>query len=1172
MTQVATVRSASQPGPALLPLKLSPPVPRSETLLRPDLQALLAEVRLRPVTLVVAPAGYGKTTLLAQWADELQRTGAHVLWLGLDAEDQAPSLLLAYLVRAFQRYLPEVGEESWRVIHSAADLERDWPVVAGALLSELQTALTTPTFLMIDDLHLISDGPITTALIGYLLRAAPPALHVILASRRIIDISPLPRMRAEGALVEVEQGDLSLNREEAAELLARAGVRLPAEELDLLLQRTEGWVLSVQLAARALARLAPEQRRTYLETLDSSERSLFDYLASEVLAHLPPDLLEFLAQAALTDQFDAPLIADVLGRTDAEALINRCVQLGLPISLVDTRESGAPTYRFHPLWSRLLRERALQTLGPQALVELHTRYGAAFERRGRLEVAMAHYGAAGDDEAMAGALRRRAWPLIESPQRDSIRAWLESLPAERRDRDAELLHMWGWSMAASHPDQALQAISRAAELYSREGNYQRELRALSDVAALIFWEGRPADFADVCVRAVRAANRVRDTWARGAALASTAALLYSRGRYAAALRVAAHATRHPRSVFWQWLLAMIVSSIHTQQGYPEAALTAIGQALEMPQVERDDRLHQNLLLLKALALYQQGQLSEAVFVALDAYRRLSVYEQQSVIGVSAAFLALLLAEQGEIEEATTYLSRARSIANASGLAALLTRARVIEAYLARRGGQEAAAAAAALDLVRHARAVGVDPAVGAATRRSQAPGDLAPPAQNTHDLWLQLYLLVVLGEGGETERAANLAAELAEEMLARGDGLFLASVQIYRAALEQRLGHPDAALEALRAGWNLCERHRFGFLPGLPQTVIEQAVAGAIEHGLAPEAVGQVLRRQIPRSAPALLVQMLSRHTTPAIRARIATLLGDLGSAQAYATLRTMLKERHPDVRSAAESSLERLVYRPTYRLNVRTLGAFGVWRGDVEIRDRDWRSVKARQLLQLLLVERGRMLPRDRIMDMLWPGLETEAAANNLRVTLSRLTKAIEPNRPEGAPMYYILQQGDTYGFNIESDHGYDAAEFSEAVEQGRAALQRGQRGEAIARFRHAISLYGGPFLPDCLYEDWSVVERERLELLFTEASLRLGALLLEDGHPHEAIGLAWRVLEYDQAQEEAYQLLMRAYGILGERSTALRLYNRCVAALHQELGVEPLPETVAIYQKIRGNHPLAP
>jgi len=211
-------------------------------------------------------------------------------------------------------------------------------------------------------------------------------------------------------------------------------------------------------------------------------------------------------------------------------------------------------------------------------------------------------------------------------------------------------------------------------------------------------------------------------------------------------------------------------------------------------------------------------------------------------------------------------------------------------------------------------------------------------------------------------------------------------------------------------------------------------------------------------------------------------------------------------------------------------------------------------------------MLPRDRIMDMLWPGLEAEAAANNLRVTLSRLTKAIEPNRPEGAPTYYVVQQGDTYGFNIESDHSYDAAEFSARADQARNAFQRGRRDEALALYRRAIDLYGGTFLPDCLYEDWSVVERERLSLLFTEVSLRLGAMLIEDGQPHEAIGLAWRVLEYDQAQEEAYQLLMRAYGGLGERSTALRLYARCVAALEQDLGVEPLPETIAIYTQIKG------
>lgn len=1167
MTEVAQRRTIAQPGLALMPLKLAPPPVRSEAMLRPDLQALLAEVRLRPATLVVAPAGYGKTTVLTQWADELDRTGAAVCWLGLDAEDRAPSLLLAYLISTFQRYLPMVGEQAWRILHSVADLERDWPMVAGALLSDLQSELHTPTFLIIDDFHLVADGPITGALLGYLLRTAPPALHIVVASRRPVGVAPLPRMRAEEQLVEVTRKILSLSKVEAAAMLARSGVTLSDADLKLLLSRTEGWVLSVQLAARTLARQAPEQRGAYLQSLATKQQSLFDYLASEVMADLPPDLIDFLARTALADQVDSALLTEVLGLSGSEQLLDRSVQLGLPITPVDSGEDSVRSYRFHPLWQRLLYERAEQLLSRDELNELHRRFGEAFERRRRLELALNHFAAVGDEAAMARALSKLGWPLVETPQRDNIRAWLERVPIELREADPELLHMWGWSMAVSSPEQALNVISQAAELYRRSGNAQRELRALSDMAALIFWEDRPADFAAVCIRAVYASNRARDAWSRGAALASVVALLYSRGRYAAALRVAAHAARHPRSTFWQWLLAMIVASIQIQQGYPAAALATIATGLEMPRVDRDDRQRQNLLRLQAIALYLQGQLNDAAGVALDAHRRLSDYANESVIGVSAAILALLVLEQSHDEEAATYLGRARSVANRSGSGALLARVQILDAYTLLRSDQAAQAAQAASNLLRQARLASAEAVGERIPRRTMLlAGDGPFTALGTHDLWMQLFLLIALGEGGDQERAVALADDLISAMGQRGDGLFLAVARFYRAHLAARRGDVERAESLVGAAWQICDDHGFGFLPILPQATIEWAAAQSLQLGLTSRAVGEVLRRQLPVQAPAMLLRMLDTTSSVTGRARIAELLGDLGATVAYPALRAMLKDRHTPVRMAAESALERLIYRPAYKLHVRSLGGFGVWRGDVEIRDRDWRSVKARQLLQLLLVERGRMLPRDRIMDMLWPGLEAEAAANNLRVTLSRLMKAIEPNRPEGAPAYYIVQQGDTYGFNVESDHIYDAAEFSNAVDQARAAQQRGQRAEAVMLYRRAIDLYGGTFLPDCLYEDWSVVERERLSLLFIDASLHLGNLLLEDGLPHEAIGLAWRVIEIDQAQEEAYQLLMRAYGGLGERSTALRLYARCVSALEQDLGVEPLPETMALYQQIRG------
>src|SRR4029079_5229767 len=148
-------------------------------------------------------------------------------------------------------------------------------------------------------------------------------------------------------------------------------------------------------------------------------------------------------------------------------------------------------------------------------------------------------------------------------------------------------------------------------------------------------------------------------------------------------------------------------------------------------------------------------------------------------------------------------------------------------------------------------------------------------------------------------------------------------------------------------------------------------------------------------------------------------------------------------------AALSGLVYRPPYTLRVRTLGAFGIWRDDHEVRDRDWRSSKARQLFQLLLTERGLTFPRDGVLESLWPEMEPDAAANNLRVTLNRLGKAIEPDRPEGAPPAYLLQQGDTYGFNPASDHQLDTADFADAVAEGQRAARRGQRTAAITAFR---------------------------------------------------------------------------------------------------------------------------
>jgi ATP/maltotriose-dependent transcriptional regulator MalT/DNA-binding SARP family transcriptional activator len=1127
---------AAQP---LLPLKLTPPPPREGVLFRPDLQALLSEIRVHPLTMVVAPAGYGKTTLLSQWVQDLTRTGAAVCWLTLDSSERAPALFLAYLIRSFQTIFPQLGVDAWRVLHSAANIERDWPLVAGALCSDLQRSLLTATFLILDDLHLASDSAVIGQILGYLMRAAPPALHIIIAARRAPTFAPLARLRAEGRLVELSQRDLLLSADDARQVLAAQGVELAEPDLALLLARTEGWALSVQLAARALADQPAERRGEFLRTLSGGQEQILSYLATEVLAELPQEVIEFLRLAALPAYFDANLLRQVLLREDVPYLLRRAQALGLPILPLD--EQG-DRLRFHPLWRELLLRGLSDMIDAETLAALHARFGRALEAYGDLEAALDHYASAGATDDLARALRERAWPLLSSPRRDTIRRWLEQLPAGTREHDPELLYIWGMSQIAAEPVQAIKTIERAAELYHQAGRFDREMRALADLAALLFWQARPAEFVALCAQAVRAANRVRDAWSRGATLACVTAMLYSKGRYAAALRIARRADAHPLSPSWRWLLSMIVATIDVQLGRPDEALVAIEAALQLPQVDQDDRLRQNLLRQRAMALYEQGQVAEALALALDAHRHLGDYYRSGVIGFSAQQLALLLALEGRVDEATTYVAQARAAFDEMNAEAPLAGLQAIEVNAQFARGQDTRASATA----------------SAVLRRLQETGGEAP------DLRLWLLLALVLGESGEHKRAHALAQDTAQLMRSHSYHLFLAVAELYSAYLAGANGDASARREALRRGWELVASEDIRFLPMLPTAALRDIALAALREGIAVEAVGRVLRRQAPDHARELLEGLLGEGT-PAVRANAARLLGDLGAAAAYPALRTLLKDRSPAVRQAAEDALGRLVYRPPYTLRIRTLGSFALWRGDQEVRDRDWRSSKARQLFQLLLTERGRSLPRDRVLDALWPEMESDAANNNLRVTVNRLTKALEPDRPDGAPPTYVSQQSETYSFNIASDHQIDSTDFAAAVAEGQRAERRGQRQVAVVAFRKAIELYGGPYLPDNMYEDWSVVERERLTMLFNDAATRLGALLLDEGAAHEVIGLAWRVLENEPAYEDAYRLLMRAHASLGERSTALRLYARCASVLRDELGVEPLPETTALYNALK-------
>jgi DNA-binding SARP family transcriptional activator len=277
---------------------------------------------------------------------------------------------------------------------------------------------------------------------------------------------------------------------------------------------------------------------------------------------------------------------------------------------------------------------------------------------------------------------------------------------------------------------------------------------------------------------------------------------------------------------------------------------------------------------------------------------------------------------------------------------------------------------------------------------------------------------------------------------------------------------------------------------------------------------------------------------------------------------RQLLRQGFPTI--AADDVVED--YHPGYTLRVQMLGSFRVWRGAQEIMAREWQREKARQLFQLLLTHRGHWVQREQICAWLWPDAEIDAAERQFKVTLNALNAALEPQRPPRGQPFFIRRQGLAYSFAPSYGVWIDVDEFELRV----AAAARADPEFARRSAQIAVQLYRGDYLAESLYDLWTIEERERLIARYLATATAYARQLSDSGDQAQAAQLCEQALRHDHGYEEAYQVLIRAQARAGSRSQALRSYARCVQALHNYLGIEPLPETVDLYERLKRNQPL--
>jgi LuxR family maltose regulon positive regulatory protein len=404
---------------ALLATKLHVPGPQPGLVARPRLLERLEEALARGLVVVCAPAGFGKTALLADWARRSQRT---VAWLSLDAGDNDPTRFWRHAAAALDRMRPGIAEQLAPLLGPPAPASFEGLVTA--LINQLAAEPGDgDAVLVLDDYHLVDAEPVHASM-GFLLEHRPPGLHLVLASRADPPLA-VARLRARGQLAELRDRDLRFTVEEAAALLRTAvGPDLPDAAVAALLARTEGWVAGLQLAGLSL-RGQPDVAG-FVASFSGSHRYVLDFLAEEVLDRQPAEVRRFLLETSVLERLSGPLCQAVTGRADGQAMLEQVERANLFLVPLDEVRGW---WRYHHLFADLLRARLAQEQ-PERLPGLHRAAAAWSEAHGLADDAIHHALAAGDGAWAARLAERHADALLLHSEGATVQRWLTALPAE----------------------------------------------------------------------------------------------------------------------------------------------------------------------------------------------------------------------------------------------------------------------------------------------------------------------------------------------------------------------------------------------------------------------------------------------------------------------------------------------------------------------------------------------------------------------------------------------------------------------------------------------------------------------------------------------------------------------------------------------------------------------
>jgi LuxR family maltose regulon positive regulatory protein len=659
---MTALSSLDAQGVPLLATKLYIPASHPNLVSRPRLIQRLDEgLRMGcRLMLVSAPAGFGKTMLVAEWLQRLKvgsepepagsaRTGKApaIAWLSLDGDDNDPARFFTYLIAALEKVQVDVGADARALLQPLQPPSRQL-----ALTALINSLASNPAnlVLVLDDYHVIEQRSIHDALL-FLVDHLPPQVHLVIVSRADPPW-PLARLRTRSQLAELRAADLRFTPDEAAAFLNDAmGLNLSTENVAALEARTEGWIAGLQLAALSMRGKAAEHVTDFIAMFSGSNRHVIDYLAEEVLAQQPEEIHDFLCQTAILDRLTAPLCDAVTGRSDSDAILRQLEQVNLFLVPLDDQRKW---YRYHRLFADFLQNH-LQHDMPDRVVDLHCWAAEWYERNGMADRAVGHALKAGDSEWAARLVEQTAPTVLMRGETATLQAWLEMLPDSLIRSQPQLCIFYAEVLTIAGQVEATETFLREAERGLQSGKLTADASdILGQILAVRAYQAMfQADLPHAAELAGQAFEHLSEenvfartivTWLLGLtqyfdhgiaaatrAFAETLELSQAVGStFVTALSIFTFGYLHimqghlrqAREIFWRGLQLAGVGGRHPKEGeQPTLAVSMVYQGLGEVSREQNDLENADRYLAKCIELGEQWGNAEVLSDGYVLYAR-----------------------------------------------------------------------------------------------------------------------------------------------------------------------------------------------------------------------------------------------------------------------------------------------------------------------------------------------------------------------------------------------------------------------------------------------------------------------------------------------------------------------------------------------------------------------